>query len=330
MSRKSSKIFKSSDEEFSDDQGDDFDSDSDVDYVTESEHNTDTEEEGETNYSDEEEEKDPEGYVGQGKTCDYFWSTKEPNSKKRTPHHNIILKVPMLKSSASELGETPDCLKVWELFFDKYIIDKIVLYTNQKLNNTREHLSRIYQDRDKFKSPSYLNDTSVVEIRAFCGLLLLTSIYGSAHENVESLFSTDCLGRPVFSATMSPRRFASLSTNLRFDDSTTRSDRKKADPTAAISEIFQNIIDNCQKVYNVGAYACIDEMLLAFRGRCPFKIYMPNKPAKYGVKIMCLTDARNSYLYNAYIYCGKNSDSQGLTPEEKKFFETNSICFTSQ
>ncbi|XP_043471836.1 piggyBac transposable element-derived protein 3-like [Leptopilina heterotoma] len=337
MSRKSSKVknsrkvLESSVEEFSDNQSDDFDSDSDVDYVIESEHNSDTEEEVDTEDEEEEEEKAPGGYFGKGKNCDYYWSAEKPNSKKRMPQHNIILKLPTLKSSALELGETPDCLKVWELFFDKDIIEKIVLYTNQKLNSVNERLSRNSRDPDKFKVPTYLKETSVVEIRAFFGLLLLTSIYGSAHENVESLFSTDCLGRPIFSATMSSRRFKSLSTYLRFDDSTTRSDRKKIDRTAAISEIFQNIIDNCQKVYNVGAYACIDEMLVAFRGRCSFRIYMPNKPAKYGVKIMCLTDARNSYLYNAYIYCGKNSDSQGLTPEEQKFLKpTQSVLRLSK
>lgn len=59
-------------------------------------------------------------------------------------------------------------------------------------------------------------------------------------------------------------------------------------------------------------------MLVAFRGRCKFKVYMPKKPARYGIKIMCLTDARNNYLYNAYIYSGKGSDSISLDSSEKK------------
>ena len=33
---------------------------------------------------------------------------------------------------------------------------------------------------------------------------------------------------------------------------------------------------------------------------------------------MCLTDAKTSYLYNAYIYTRKNSDGVGLSPEEQK------------
>lgn len=54
---------------------------------------------------------------------------------------------------------------------------------------------------------------------------------------------------------------------------------------------------------------------LQSRGRCKFKIYMPRKPAKFGLKIMMLCDARSSYCYNAYIYTGKNSDGSGLSNE---------------
>ncbi|CAK1581616.1 unnamed protein product [Parnassius mnemosyne] len=46
-------------------------------------------------------------------------------------------------------------------------------------------------------------------------------------------------------------------------------------------------------------------MLCSFRGRCLFRVYMKSKPAKYGIKILCLCDSRNHYLYNAFIYTGK-------------------------
>lgn len=45
---------------------------------------------------------------------------------------------------------------------------------------------------------------------------------------------------------------------------------------------------------------------------------MPKKPAKYGLKVMVLADARTHYFYNGYIYTGKGSDSIGLSEEEKK------------
>jgi hypothetical protein len=48
-------------------------------------------------------------------------------------------------------------------------------------------------------------------------------------------------------------------------------------------------------------------------------MYIPSKPAKYGIKVMCFTDAHSSYLYNAYIYVGKDIDGATLSDEEKKF-----------
>ena len=46
-------------------------------------------------------------------------------------------------------------------------------------------------------------------------------------------------------------------------------------------------------------------MLEAFRGRCRFRQYIANKPAKYGIKIYATVDARMFYTHNLEIYPGK-------------------------
>jgi hypothetical protein len=127
----------------------------------------------------------------------------------------------------------------------------------------------------------------------------------------KAIFATDGTGRDIFRAVMSKFRFAFLLSVLRFDNADTRKERQKDDPTAPISFLFNRFVSNCQKVYTIGTCATIDEMLVSFRGRCKFRMYIPNKPAKYGLKIMALTDSRNHYFLNGYIYVGKNSD--GMT-----------------
>ncbi|KAJ8873391.1 hypothetical protein PR048_027027 [Dryococelus australis] len=77
-------------------------------------------------------------------------------------------------------------------------------------------------------------------------------------------------------------------------------------------------IENCQKNYAMGAHGCVDEILVPFRFRVRFLIHMPKEPAKYGIKLLCLTDAHISYLYNVYIYTGKGSDGATLTAAERK------------
>ena len=51
-------------------------------------------------------------------------------------------------------------------------------------------------------------------------------------------------------------------------------------------------------------------MLRAFKGHCSFRMYMPNKPAKYGIKIFIMADAKTSYMWDAIVYLGKNKDNE--------------------
>ncbi|RZC31792.1 DDE Tnp 1 7 domain containing protein [Asbolus verrucosus] len=66
---------------------------------------------------------------------------------------------------------------------------------------------------------------------------------------------------------MSGKRFEILINFLRFDDCTTRSERKKCDRAAAISEFFYSFIHNSQEMYYPSENVTVDEMLDPFRGR---------------------------------------------------------------
>lgn len=245
----------------------------------------------------------------------YPWCTEDPhtNVRVRTPARNIVRgPLPGLKLPARRLGLNPSKLAIWNLLFEPSIVDKIVTHTNQKLAVTRNGLGETTNKRN-------YRDTDTIEINAFIGLLLLSSVLRSSHEPVISMFSKDPTNRPYFNAAMSAKRFEILSSALRFDESATRQERVATNKAAAISEIFDTVIANSQTLYSPSEHVTIDEMLVPFRGRCSFRVYMPNKPHKYGLKVMCLTDAKTSYLYNAYIYVGKNSDGIGLQPSEQNY-----------
>lgn len=239
------------------------------------------------------------------------WSSLPPPTNVRVPARNIIRTLPGIRGRARTLGNKPTKRDVWELLFDKNIIDQIVINTNIKLQTVRLTLS------DNTKKSNY-RDTDKEEIDALIGLLLVSSVLSSNDEKINSLFKKDCFSRPIYSSAMSEKRFEILLMCLRFDDAATRIERRNQDKSAPISEIFQNFISNCKCVYSVSSDVTIDEMLVPFRGRCSFKVFMPKKPKKYGIKIMCLCDAKTSYLLNAYIYTGKSSDSMTLSEAEKK------------
>lgn len=54
---------------------------------------------------------------------------------------------------------------------------------------------------------------------------------------------------------------------------------------------------------------------MGFRGRYPFKQYIPSKPAKYGNKIWTLCDSKTSYVLETQIYTGKEA---GTKPDKNQ------------
>lgn len=107
---------------------------------------------------------------------------------------------------------------------------------------------------------------------------------------------------------MSEKRFQFLLRCIRFDDVRGRNERIKLDKITHIRWLFEHFVDNCKNAYTISEYVTIDEKLQAFRGRCSFKMYIPNKPAKYGIKIFALVDAISYYTSNLEIYAGVQPD----------------------
>ncbi|CAB3261584.1 unnamed protein product [Arctia plantaginis] len=204
----------------------------------------------------------------------------------------------------SAINSSTSPLDIWQQFFTDKIFENIVVQTNIKIR----------QMRPKYQNSYCVQDLDLMELKAFIGFLFYTAIFKENREHYTSWYSTDGTGREIYRCIMSKNRLEVLLNAIRFDDTANRPERRAIDSSAPIADLFKSFIDRCQALYAIGSYACIDETLVPFRGRCKFKVYMPKKPAKYGIKIQCLTDARSGYLLNAYIYeyVGKDSDSQNL------------------
>ena len=69
-------------------------------------------------------------------------------------------------------------------------------------------------------------------------------------------------------------------------------------------------------VYIAVPVVTVDEMLASFRGRVSFRMYIPSKPDKYGLKIFMVNDARSQYALNAIPYLGKNSIQEVARPAD--------------
>lgn len=75
-------------------------------------------------------------------------------------------------------------------------------------------------------------------------------------------------------------------------------------------QIFVQFAENLQSSYEPGEYLTVDEILLPYRGRCPFKMFIPSKASKFGLKLFCVVDPKTNYLLNVQVYLGKSSTKE--------------------
>ena len=199
-------------------------------------------------------------------------------------------------------GRVENIKDAFGLFLTNEILDIIMRETNREANRVFGQWNMDHAEHQKTWKPLNQN-----ELKAFVGLLILAGVNHSAHESLEELWEAKT-GRPIFRATMTLNRFKIILRFLRFDNKTTRPERRAQDKLAAIRDVWAMFISQLPKFYIPSTDLTVDEQLVPFRGRCPFRQYIKSKPAKYGIKIWWNCDAVSSYPLNGQVYLGKQAN----------------------
>lgn len=219
-------------------------------------------------------------YIGRDGTK---WD-QQPNNQLPNRFRNTKITSKILLPPGKQLDTCLDCFR---LIFDDAVIDTLVRYTNLEAKRHQENWK----------------DVDANEIMAYIGLLILAGVDRSSKRSYKEFFNR-LRGHPIFRATMSRNRFQSILRFIRFDDKNTRDIRRAQDKLAPIRDVFDMINKNLIKCYRPGRNLTIDEQLVPFRGRCPFKQYIPSKPDKYGLKLFWICDSKTSYPLQAVPYLG--------------------------
>nr|XP_026490968.1 piggyBac transposable element-derived protein 4-like [Vanessa tameamea] len=224
-----------------------------------------------------------------------LWQKEPGRSNVRTRSENIITELPGVKLIARDAKTVFEC---WNLFITQDMLYTIKTCTNSHIQERRALCADVSKQR-------FMSEVEISELKAFIGLLYLAGFYRSNRQNLKDLWQKDGTGIEIFRLTMSIQRFYFIQSCLRFDDKNTRAERQNLDNLAPIRELFKEFTEQCLSMYSPGENCTIDEMLVAFRGRCKFRQYIPSKPAKYGIKIFALVDSKTFYVKNLEIYAGK-------------------------
>ncbi|XP_068240220.1 LOW QUALITY PROTEIN: piggyBac transposable element-derived protein 4-like, partial [Palaemon carinicauda] len=219
----------------------------------------------------------------------------EPN-----PTMPPILKIDQFDSASPTMAvfgcRTP--AEVFDKFLTNIMLAEVVIHTNDKILTLQNKYKR--QNDPTFK------DVTLMELRAFLGILIMTGAQKDNHLTAEETFSKS-LGCPFYRSIMSERRLGFIKRALRFDSIATREERVTHDKFAPIRNLWDQVIANCIANYEPSGHLTVDEQLLGFRGRYRFRMYIPNKPAKYGIKLVMACNADTFYMCNAIPYLGKGT-----------------------
>jgi len=94
---------------------------------------------------------------------------------------------------------------------------------------------------------------------------------------------------------MARYRFQMITRFMRFDSKDTRLERRR-DKMAPIRDIHDKSAARWRVSYKPGSQLFVDEQLVIYHGRCPFKIYILSSPGKYGLKVWVYCDVDTSYV----------------------------------
>ncbi|XP_056869731.1 piggyBac transposable element-derived protein 4-like [Takifugu flavidus] len=216
-----------------------------------------------------------------------YWN-ENPPTHGRTKSHNILRSCP---------GPTPGSVAVspkdaWDKFISDNIIEEVLECTNLEGRRAAAVKGKRWKSIDK------------EEFLALIGLTLLAGGDKSWDVALRVLF-LDPLQNPIYKATMGVGRYENIRHFLRFDDRRTRALRLETDHMAAFRYARECLLDNCRRHFIRSDCVTIDEQLVPFRGRFRFLQYMPSKPAKYGLKIFWMCDARVPYAIDGTVHTGR-------------------------
>ena len=185
-----------------------------------------------------------------------------------------------------------------ELFYSDDILGRYCEQTNLKVS--------------KQATPAWSpeENLTIPELKRYYGVDMYMDLVQRAG-HVRGYWSKGRWGDPHVRRAFSRTRFEAIRNNLTWTDTSDltmqeRAQKNIADGFWTINGLVEALKDKFQYYYKPLRHVAIDEMCVFFKGRHRCRCYNPNKPNKWHFKIYCLADSSNGYLYNWFLYRGKD------------------------
>ena len=228
-----------------------------------------------------------------------YWSVDAPDGRGSQRGCDVV------RQPSGFMHHTKE-LKTIREFFDCMISPGIIQIMIERTSaNMKEFYDKLPDQAKNNNKNAFLNppSTDVVEFHAFIGLCIMRGLHGQGMHSLNSLWSE--FGHPIYSGTMSRRRFQFLIVCLAFEQKSVTVENWPYDKAASIRTVFELWNDNIGQVRHPSDWLTIDESMPPMRHMTSVKTYNPRKPSRYGATQKSLNDALYPYTYRVNIYAGK-------------------------
>ncbi|XP_063220583.1 piggyBac transposable element-derived protein 4-like [Bacillus rossius redtenbacheri] len=203
-----------------------------------------------------------------------------------------------------DIDETSDELTCFSNFFGTDVIKNIKTETNQYAGTMIDNMKRA----KKLKLNSMWQRWTTVklqEIYYFFAVIIHMCLVRKP--KITDYWSNDNIMHTPFPGRLLSRdRFRSILFMLHINDNATYVPRgqENHDPLHKVRPFFNHFVRQCKACLYPSENLTIDEGMCPFRGRLHFRVYIKNKPHKYGIKLYILCDTNTGYVLNCEVYTG--------------------------
>ncbi|GFO14718.1 PiggyBac transposable element-derived protein 4-like [Plakobranchus ocellatus] len=201
-------------------------------------------------------------------------------------------------------GDTP--LDYFSMMVDDSMITNLVEETNRYAGQTLR--GKTPSPRSRFQQ---WVEVTVGEMRAFLGLIVAMGLIVIIENMAEYWSLHDQYRLPFFSSVMVKDRFLLILSFFHVADNERQApkDDPGYDPIYKIRTWVEALNRNFGRTFSPGKNIAIDEAMVAWRGPLSFRVYNPDKPDKFGIKVFELCDSNTAYCCKLYFYVGKRQSS---------------------
>ena len=202
--------------------------------------------------------------------------------------------------TSSSISAASSAIELFDRFFTPEVWDLLVTETN-----------RYAGLRPQTSGSRPWHDTTVQELKAFIGILILMGIVRLPRLELYWSQTFPEIETPGISKVMSLVRFEQLFRFFHLADNANRIPYGQPgyDKLYKVRKLL-DILSCCfESEYTIHQECSIDEAMIPFKGRVGFKQYIKDKPTKWGIKVFVLADARNGYIKRFQVYTGRGLDS---------------------